>query len=111
MEASAKVLKVFQSEIRSLLISLKGTIDNDCRAHEGATVPGIAVTIGAEITGHCIAWDYQTGDNSYTGGAYGFRHWGICDLHRRDNCSTLAADIVDQFRELWAQDSLENSLV
>jgi hypothetical protein len=100
---TSRHLSAFRKEIRSLLISLKPTIYDDYRAHPEATLPSIAVTIGAKITPDGIAWNYQTGDNSYTGGAYGFPDWGICDLYRRDNCTTLASDIVEQFLDLWAQ--------
>lgn len=100
---TARQISGFRKEIRALLIALKPAIADDYRAHPEATLPSIAVTIGAEITENGISWNYQTGDNSYTGGAYGYAHWGICDLHRRDNCSTLADDIVGQFLDLWAQ--------
>ena len=100
---TARHLSTFRKEIRSLLISLKPTIYDDYRAYPEATLPSIAVTVGAKPTDDGIVWGYQTGDNSYTGGAYGFHDWGICDLYRRDNSTTLASDIVEQFLELWAQ--------
>ena len=96
-------LVVFRRDLERLLKELKPNICDDYRTHEEATLPGIAVTIGAEITPDGIAWNYQTGDNSYTGGAYGFPDWGIVDLHRRDNSRKLAEEIVEQFLELWAQ--------
>ena len=92
----------FRRDLEALLKSLKPTIGNEYRAHPDDTIPGISVTIGAEVTEDGIAWNYQTGDNSYTGGAYGFAHWGICDLHRKDNCRKLAEDIVEQFLCLWS---------
>ena len=100
---TARHLSTFRKEIRSLLISLKSTIYDDDRAHEEAALPSIAVTVGAQATPDGIDWAFQTGDNSYTGGAYGFPHWGVCDLYRRDNSTTLASDIVEQFLNLWAQ--------
>ena len=95
-------LVAFRRDLEALLKSLKPTISDDCRSHEEATIPGLAVTIGAECTPNGITWNYQTGDNSYTGAAYGFAHWGICDLHRRDNSRKLAEDIVEQFLCLWS---------
>jgi len=100
---TAHHLSTFRKEIRSLLISLKSTIHNDDRAHEGATLPSVAVTVGAKITPDGIDWAFQTGDNSYSGLAYFYSDWGICDLHRRDNTTDLARDIVEQFLDLWAQ--------
>lgn len=95
-------LVAFRRDMEALLKSLKPTIGDEYRSHPEATLPSIAVTIGAELTPDGIAWNYQTGDNSYTGGAYGFKHWGIVDLYRRDNSRRLADDIVEQFLGLWA---------
>ena len=92
----------FRRDLEAMLKTLKGTISDDDRSHEEASLPSLAVTIGAELTPDGIAWNYQTGDNSFTGAAYGFRHWGIVDIHRRDNCRRLANDIVEQFLGLWA---------
>jgi len=100
---TARHLSAFRKEIRSLLISLKPTIYDDYRAREEAILPSLAVTIGAKITPDGIDWSFQTGDNSYSGGAYFYSDWGICDLYRRDNCTALASDIVEQFLDLWAQ--------
>ena len=100
---TSRHLSAFRKEIRSLLISLKPTIDDDYRAHEEATLPSIAVTIGAKITTDGIDWSFQTGDNSCSGSAYFYGNWGICDLYRRDNCATLASDIVEQFLDLWPE--------
>lgn len=95
-------LVAFRRDVEALLKSLKPTISDDCRTHEEATVPGLAVTIGAECGPEGITWDFQTGDNSYSGPAYFYAHWGICDLHRRDNSRKLADDIVEQFLCLWS---------
>ena len=100
---TARHLSTFRKEIRSLLISLKSTICDDYRAHPEATLPSIAVTVGAKVTADGIVWPFQTGDNSYSGPAYFYSDWGICDLHRRDNTTDLARDIVEQFLDLWAQ--------
>ena len=99
---TSRHLSTFKREIRALLISLKPTIDDSYRAHPEATLPSIAVTIGAKITPDGICWSFQTGDNSYSGGAYFYHDWGTCDLYRRDNCTVLANDIVEQFIKLWA---------
>lgn len=86
-------------DIRALLVSLKGTICDDYRAEgdEDSPIPSMQVTIGANEQGE---WSYQTGDNSYTGGAYGFPHWGVIYLTRRSNSTSLARDAIDQIAEL-----------
>ena len=90
-----KQAKKIQSEIRKLLISLKPDICDDYRAHEDDDKPGMCVTIA---TNDFTSWNYQTGDNSYTGGAYGLKHWAVISLYRNSNCATLAEEIIN---ELW----------
>ena len=80
-------------DFAALLRELKPQIHDDYRAHEEATLPSMQVTIGISADG---SWSYQTGDNSYTGGAYGHAFWGTVDLHRRSNCKELARDAVEQ---------------
>jgi hypothetical protein len=92
-----KNLKTFQSEIENLLKSMKKNIQSDDRACEDDTLPGILVTVGAdENDDGSFSWNYQTGDNSYTGGAYGFPHWAVISLYRRSNCRALALDAVNE---------------
>ena len=55
----------------------------------------ITITIGADESGYGM----QTGDNSYTGVAYGFRYWGVSDLYKRSNCRELARELLEQIIE------------
>ena len=87
-------------EIRALLVALKSEIHDDYRATDDPddNVPGMCVTIGSDPeTGD---WSYQIGDNSFTGGAYGYPDWAVTYLHRRSNSTELARDVVDQLAEL-----------
>lgn len=101
-KVSEKEYKKLEREVAKLLIALKPQIGDDYRAsddpHDNA--PGMCVTIGA-TPNDCgtLDWDYQTGDNSYTGGAYGHAHWGIGYLYRRSNCKEVAADIVSEIAD------------
>lgn len=81
-------------EIKRLLIELKKQICDDYRASDDPddNLPGMCVTIST-TTGE--DWSYQTGDNSYTGGCYGHRHWHVLSLYRRSNCTELAKEAVD----------------
>ena len=51
--------------LSSLIKALKPSIMDDYRAWEGASLPSMQVTIGWNPEDG--SWDYQTGDNSYTG--------------------------------------------
>jgi hypothetical protein len=88
-----------KNEIRRLLVDLKKNIDDDFRASDDPDddKPGMQVTIGANEKGE---WNYQTGDNSFTGGAYGFRHWAVISLYRDSNCNQLADEVREQIAEL-----------
>lgn len=85
-------------EIARLLRSLKPEIEDEYRATDAPDdiTPGMCVTIGASPDG---TWSYQTGDNSYTGGAYGHKYWGVTYLYRRSNCQELAREVVDEIAE------------
>lgn len=87
-------------EIASLVRDVKAQIpvsDPDYIADEDDK-PGIDLTIGVDVeTGD---WSYQTGDNSYTGGAYDYRDWGVTRVYRRSNSRDVARDLISQVLEL-----------
>ncbi len=91
------------SAIRALLVELKKQIADEYRCTDDSEddTPGMCVTIGADGKGRG-SWSYQTGDNSFTGGAYGFPHWAVVYLHRRDNSTELARAAVEELHELAA---------
>ena len=85
-------------DLRELFVSLKRQIADEYIPEEGGP-PGFDVTIGCDTeTG---AWSWQTGDNSYTGGAYGYPDWAVVWLTRRSDSTGLARDVRDQLEELW----------
>jgi len=49
-------------------------------------------------------WTFQTGDNSYTGSCYHYRHWAVTTISREDdNPNEIAENLVDQLAELVFQ--------
>ena len=92
-----------KSELRSLLIDLKKQIGDEDRASEDDTLPSMCVTVGCDLdTGE---WGYQTGDNSFTGGAYLYRYWAVIYLYRRSNSTELAQDILHQLDEQYYEEA------
>ncbi len=108
-----KSLPSLKREIRELLISIKKDQDwKQLRADfSDDETPHIQVTIGCTFDYDkgevpCqftiskkslgLRWNYQTGDNSYTGGAYGHPEWFIVYLTSRTNCSNEAKDIISE---------------
>ena len=80
-----------------LIKAIKKTIADDYRAFDFDDVPGIQLTVGADmVTGD---WDYQTGDNSYSGGAYFYKDWGVVGIYRNSNALEVARDIRNQLAE------------
>ncbi len=106
-KASRKAELRMIREISSLLVSLKGDIDDDFRASEmDDDVPGMQVTVS---TYDMQSWNYQTGDNSYSGGCYGDPHWSVIYLYRRSNCVELAKDAVNELAESAHNDEVMNA--
>lgn len=110
-EQLAKDLRKMVPQWERLFKALKREIEDDYRADEFNDKPGMCVTIGftpAECDpgneeSKAASWSYQTGDNSYTGGAYCHPHWAVVSLYRRSNSRELAEDCAEQIAELVAQ--------
>lgn len=45
------------------------------------------------------SWSYQTGDNSYTGGAYGHPVWAVVYITFDSNPEAVSEDILNQLAE------------
>jgi hypothetical protein len=82
----------FQAELAELIADLQPTIGDEYRAYQDSDSdePSMLLTIGADDTG----WSWQTGDTSFTGGAYGYADWGSVAIGRGDDATTLAAELL-----------------
>tara|TARA_R110000744_G_scaffold86236_2_gene168516 strand:+ start:1184 stop:1486 length:303 start_codon:yes stop_codon:yes gene_type:complete len=58
---------------------------------------GLDITFATNEKGD--AWNYQTGDNSFTGGAYGLPHWAVTTIYKDDEVETILETIIDQLEE------------
>ena len=87
-------------EWRSLIAALIPEIADDYRATDDPedTEPGMQVTVASDA--ELSSWGYQTGDNSYTGGAYSFPHWAVVYLSRESDPQEVAEDIAGQLADL-----------
>lgn len=92
-----------------LFKALKQDIADEYRASDDPfdNTPGMCVTIGFTPANpdedKAASWSYQTGDNSYTGGAYHHPHWAVVSLYRRSNSRELAEDCASQIGDLVCQ--------
>jgi len=103
MHSQARLKGLSIQVLSDLIKDLKRDIDDDYRpmgfdpSWEDAP-PGMTVTVG--YTPEDGSWNYQTGDNSFSGGAYLHPYWGVVDIYRRSSSRELAKDIIDQ---IWEQ--------
>ena len=88
-----------KSDIESLVEAVKEEISDEYRASEDDDEPGIQLTVGWDGKEN---WSYQSGDNSFTGGAYGYQHWAVVSVHRDTDAERLASDIRGQLEEASA---------
>jgi hypothetical protein len=91
-----KLLVPSVKELAHLIRAIKKDISDEYRAHEEDEIPGICLTIGCSYD---KGWGWQTGDNSYTGGAYGHPFWGVGSIHRRSNSIEVAKEIINDVYE------------
>ena len=95
------------SQWSALVASLVPDIRDEYRASDEPDddTPAICLTIGftPEDDEKDCSWSYQTGDNSYSGGAYCHAHWAVVTITRDCNPSQIAEEIADQIAELICQ--------
>jgi len=78
-------------DLASLITAIKLDICDEYRERDDEE-PNIMLTIGCAYDKD---WSYQTGDNSYSGGAYGHPYWGVGYVTRRCNARGLAREIIE----------------
>ena len=83
-----------REDIALLIEDLKWCIDDECRAFEEDDEPGIQLTIGTN--GDMSDYGWQSGDNSYSGAAYGYPYWAVVGVYVDTSASDLAQDCIDQ---------------
>ena len=55
---------------------------------------GLDLTVG--FNPESKEWNYQTGDNSYSGACYFYPIWGVTTIFPRSKSKDLAREVVDQ---------------
>ena len=80
-------------EIKSFLFSNIDSFRRDAKEYNGMD---ITVATDGDI------WNYQTGDNSFTGGAYGLPHWAVTTIMPDTDPLELYDEVIAQLEELLA---------
>jgi hypothetical protein len=86
------------TELTNLLEGIKPQICEECIDEDGQAY--IEVTIGVSIDG---SWDYQTGDNSFSGAAYRHKDWGVTYIYADSDCEELAQNLLMRLQEMVSE--------
>lgn len=93
-------------ELSAIIRDLKTEIGDDMidpederneRVFGERALPSMEITVGYDPKDK--SWGVQSGDNSYTGTAYGFPIWGVDTFYRRSNSREIARDLIDQIAD------------
>lgn len=107
MRTLGQQLDSLRDDWQKLVAALIPEIADDYRATDDPCdeTPGMCLTVGftPESEKKDCAWHYQTGDNSFSGGAYFHLHWAVVSLYRDSVPADIAAEIADQLGELANQ--------
>jgi len=88
-------MKNFKKDLQELIKQIILDIEDDFIENEGDE-PFIMLTVGSDGQN----WSYQTGDNSFYGGAYHYPHWCIAYITRDCNPEALALHIEEELEDL-----------
>jgi hypothetical protein len=87
-----------EGELAHYITQLIVDIDDDCRADQFTDEPSIQLTLACNDDGSEYAT--QTGDNSFTGSAYGFPHWAVTTLTRDSEPHATAKVLLRELSDL-----------
>ena len=91
----------FRADLIRDLGNVQVSIDDDYRAFEDDEEPGIQYTLGTNDD--MSEYAAQTGDNSFTGAAYGFPNWAVTGVYRSSDLTQLADDLLTQLADLGVE--------
>ena len=101
MKAKLPTIRELAEIVRHVSQQVPRVSDSDAADYidkwSGDPLPSIDLTIGWDPeTGE---WSYQTGDNSFTGGAYGYPIWAVTTIYRRRDSRAVARGLIDQLED------------
>ena len=88
-----------KQDIRAFLFANWNSFQSDAKEYDG-----LDITFATNDSGD--TWNYQTGDNSFTGDCYSLPHWAVdtiqydCDADSGDYSGECASYIIAQLEEL-----------
>ena len=108
MQTIEQQIAELKPEWARLVASLIPEIQDDFRASEfdgEDSEPSMCLTIGftPESEDRDASWHYQTGDNSFTGGAYGHPFWAVVTLTRDCKPEDVTEEIESELNDICNQ--------
>ena len=99
MKAKLPTIRELAELVRHVAKQVPRVSDHDADDYrmDQDSLPSIDLTIGWDPDDG--AWSYQTGDNSFTGGAYGYPIWAVTSVYRRNDSRAVARDLINQLDE------------
>jgi hypothetical protein len=79
-----------EEEIKKIAQSLLSQLPADCKNNYQT------LTVGIDTKGN---FGWQSGDNSYSGGAYGFPIWGVCHFDSKSALEDIVGEILNQLSD------------
>jgi hypothetical protein len=71
---------------------------DESQSSEDLDQPDGQLTIGLNDKGD--EWNYQTGDNSFTGGAYCFAHWAVVYFYKDTESEDLFEELTEEIENI-----------
>ncbi len=107
MQTQAKPETEFEAFVREekphwerLIASLIADIADDYRAPDSDEDDAPSMQITIACNSDLETWGWQSGDNSHTGGAYGFQHWAVLTAYRDSDPRELADEAANQLGDM-----------
>ena len=91
-----------REELELLVQEVKGYIRPDRRAFVDDDEPGICLTVGWSPDNG--KWGWQTGDNSYSGGAYSYPVWAVVSLYADTDVTAAVDEILEELEDYTDSD-------
>ena len=84
-------------KIKALVAQVQSILENyQPDTHESVDAETLQMTFASD---DLKTFAFQSGDNSFSGACYGFRHWGVVELGPDSDCEELAIDAVEQIAD------------
>ena len=88
----------FREDLLNVIKYAISTVDpNDFEGEDEDDIAYNDLTVGMNDSGE---WSFQTGDNSFTGGAYGYAHWAVVSVFEDSDPEEVYQEVVSQLEDL-----------